>query len=288
MTPAASQRLRLGCFVLRLESRLAAIHHHLRLHYSDLPSAEQADCDDFWMRIRAARRWIPGRAQVRVAIDQSLPLIPLPLRYAAPMMESVLNWQVAMGSDRHIALHAGVVDRGGRAVLLPGGSGSGKSTLSAALMLKGWRLLSDEFGLVRPDGRTVDSFVRPVSVKNRSIDVLQAFSPEARFGPRFEGLAKGTVAFLTPSPDSRRRPEPAEAAMIVFPIFREGAAFEARPMVASEAYLRLVKGAANYERMGETAFRALLTLVRAVPAYSLHYGALAPAMDWIDERMAAS
>jgi hypothetical protein len=43
-----------------------------------------------------------------------------------------------------------VLERGGRALLLPAPSGSGKSTLCAGLAFNGWRLLSDELALLDP------------------------------------------------------------------------------------------------------------------------------------------
>ena len=47
-----------------------------------------------------------------------------------------------------LLLHAGV-ERDGLALICPP-SWSGKSTLTAALSLRGWRLLSDEFGAFDP------------------------------------------------------------------------------------------------------------------------------------------
>jgi len=64
-----------------------------------------------------------------------------------------LIWQ--LGADAitvldTIALHAGVLYRDGRALLLPAPSGSGKSTLVAALVQRGWTYGSDEGALMVP------------------------------------------------------------------------------------------------------------------------------------------
>ncbi|MGF1606213.1 MAG: HprK-related kinase A [Rhodothalassiaceae bacterium] len=285
MRSAPCLRLLVGSFVYRIETRLRPLRQHLQLHYAGLPDVADDDCDDFWLSADIARRWLPGRSQIRIKTDQPTPLIPLPSRYAAPMLESVMNWQIAMANDRHLALHAGTVVRGTSAVLLPGSSGSGKSTLSAALMLSGWRLLSDEFGLIRLEDGQAASVVRPVSLKNRAIQIVRQRFAGARFGPPFEGLAKGTVAFLQPSEASRQTLTPAIPRLIAFPQYQEGAAFSAEPMRPSEAFLRLVQGAANYERLGETGFSVLNRLVRQTPAYALRYGCLDAAMDWIERQV---
>ncbi len=54
-----------------------------------------------------------------------------------------------------VALHASVVEVGGRCVALAGNSGAGKSTLAAWLWSRGHRVLSDEICLLEagPDGR---------------------------------------------------------------------------------------------------------------------------------------
>jgi len=74
-------------------------------------------------------------------------------------------------------LHAAVLEKNGRAVVLPGDPGAGKSTLTAALMLSGWRLLSDEITLVDRDDGLLVGLARPVSLKNASIDVIQRAFP---------------------------------------------------------------------------------------------------------------
>ena len=63
--------------------------------------------------------------------------------------------------NQFLLLHAGAVERGGGAVLLPAQPGSAKSTLAAALACSGFRLLSDQFGVVSlDDGLCCPSFVR--------------------------------------------------------------------------------------------------------------------------------
>ncbi len=81
-----------------------------------------------------------------------------------------------------LAIHAGVVEFDGRAVLLAGASGYGKSTLTLALVRAGGRLLTDEMAVIAPDDRTVLPFPRGVHVRP---DTLAMF-PELAFVQRRE------------------------------------------------------------------------------------------------------
>jgi ABC-type thiamine transport system ATPase subunit len=84
-----------------------------------------------------------------------------------------LNWCVAGHAHHYLMLHAAVLEKNGRAVVLPGDPGAGKSTLTAALMLDGWRLLSDEITLINRRRWTARTgLARPVSLKNASINII--------------------------------------------------------------------------------------------------------------------
>ena len=78
-------------------------------------------------------------------------------------------------------LHAAVVERNGSALFLPAMPGSGKSTLCAALTYRGWRLFSDEFGLIEPARGAVLPLPRAIPLKNRSIEVIRRFAPQGPF-----------------------------------------------------------------------------------------------------------
>ena len=91
-----------------------------------------------------------------------------------------MNWCIAGHAHHYLMLHAAVLEKNGQAVILPGDPGAGKSTLTALLALSGWRLLSDEITLIDRDDGLIVPLARPVSLKNASIDVVRAFSSDAR------------------------------------------------------------------------------------------------------------
>ena len=215
--------LRTGPFVYRLRSDVPVVAEQLQRLYAAYPRAPAAGFIDFEIelkRSRGWRRWI--RPQSRFLFEGEQSFEPLPLAHGFALLEWAMNWCVSSQVNHYLLIHSAVLERAGRAVILPAPPGSGKSTLCAALVHRGWRLLSDEIAVVPLDTDglrpLVWPLVRPVSLKNASIDVIAGFAPEARFSRPALGTAKGTVAHMqTPDAHVRRMDEPAPAAWIVFP-----------------------------------------------------------------------
>src|SRR5437763_10145582 len=114
---------------------------------SELVGADDyADADIRVLLVRGIRQW--PRPQVQFIVDGVTPFERFPLHHALPMFEWGLNWVFCHRMHQYLLLHAAVVERDGRALLLPAWPGSGKSTLAASLSCRGWRFLSDEFGIV--------------------------------------------------------------------------------------------------------------------------------------------
>ena len=230
------------------------------------------DIPDHNVRLEPARPWRRwARPAVSIAGDYWLPeAAPLPLAQGLLAAEMGMNLQVALGCRRFLLLHAGVVERDGRALVLTGESGSGKSTLAALLSTRGWRLLADEFALVEPATGLVHPFPRPVSLKNESVALLAAALPERRFGPWLRSTPKGDVRHLIPDADAlARMNEPARPALLLFP--RYGFAPAVRDVPASEAFVRLTGASTNYQALGEAGFVALTRLVREARAVAVDY-----------------
>jgi hypothetical protein len=71
-----------------------------------------------------------------------------------------------------MAVHAGAVELGGRALILAGPSGRGKSTLVVELVRVGAGLLSDESALVAPDNRTILPYPRAIHLRPSSVALI--------------------------------------------------------------------------------------------------------------------
>lgn len=274
--------LRIGPIGFRIGCDWRAPIASLNDLYRDYPKPEDS-IPDFNVHLLAARPWRKLiRPSVHIAGDFVIPdAAPLPLSMGVLAAEMGMNLQMALGQRRFLLLHASCAERDGKALLMTGASGAGKSTLAALLMARGWRLMGDEFALVDPEAGLIHGFPRLISLKNEAIPVVQAALPNARFGEVMEGTPKGTLRHLVP--DARAiaaMAEPAAPALILFPRF----GFEAaeRPVMPSEAFVRLTQASTNYVSLAEPGFDALTRLVTTVPAQAIDYPDTDTAMKQIE------
>lgn len=273
----ASLRLDFGLVSMRLVSAarsllgpLRSVYRHFDAHADD---AEWADLHVNMAPVSGLRRW--ARPQVRFIADGTVPFEPFPADHALPLLEWGANWLIARRMNNVLLLHAGVLERDGLALVLPALSGSGKSTLTAALSLRGWRLLSDEFGAFDPACGGFRAVLKPVALKNSSIDVIRRFEACAELGPEFPRTRKGTVAHLAPTAASvAGMHNLAWPGAIVMPRWRAGSPTVLAPAPARMAFSSLAFNAFNYAVMGSVGFRSVVSLVRRCPAWHLVYSDL--------------
>lgn len=281
-------RLQTGPFVTCVQSSLALLADTLGAMYADYPVLEEGGVADFHVRLSGSnglRRLV--RPQVHFHYDGMAPFQPLPLAQAFPMFEWAMNWCVSSQANSWLVIHAAVIEKGGLAAILPAPPGSGKSTLCAALVNRGWRLLSDELTLVRLDDGRVDPLPRPVSLKNASIGILRAYAPEAAFTRPVADTVKGTVAHMRASSESvARAQETAMPAWIVFPKWQAGAPATLTPVPRARAHMRLAENAFNYSLLGETGFQAVARLAEQVRTFDFAYSVLDDAIAVFEQLLA--
>jgi HprK-related kinase A len=269
--------LEVGPFAARIGTSFPELAESIRLLYADYRLDTSGRIVDFEVRVDPAsplRRWI--RPQGLAYLDGEPAFDPFPRRLALPMLEWALNWCTFSRPNRFLILHAAVVEHGGQALLIPGPPGAGKSTLCAGLVLRGWRLLSDEVALIPPGEAEVIPVPRPIGLKEESIRIVREFAPGAVLGPSFAGTRKGTVAHLRPPTDSvARGEEPATARWIVFPQFDAVEPPELVSVPKARALLELGLESFNYSLLGAAGFEALAALIERCDCYRLVYGDLA-------------
>ena len=279
--------LQTGAFVTLLRSPIGHVADGIALLYADYPLLEQPGFADFYVNMGhsgGVRRFV-GR-QVLFDHDGHAPFKPLPVDQAFPMFEWAMNWCVSSRAHDYLIIHAAVVERNGCAAILPAPPGSGKSTLCAALVQRGWRLLSDELTLVRIGDGAIVPLPRPVSLKNASIEVIRRYAPQAVISRSVRDTNKGTVAHVkAPAASVARAGETARAAWIVFPQYAAGAPAQLEPIAQGRAFMQVAENAFNYSLLARPGFDALGRLIDASASYHFRYGALDEAMA-VFERLA--
>lgn len=254
---------------------------NISLLYADYSLAEQDGFADFHVNLAAPhnlRRWL--KPQVLFFSDGYSPFKPLPLDQAFPMLEWGLNWCVSSHANRYLIIHAAVIEKGGFAAILPAPPGSGKSTLCAALVNRGWRLLSDELALVRIDDGKLIPLPRPVSLKNASIDIIRQFEPGATISCAVNDTMKGTVAHMKVPTDSvNRSMETARPAWVIFPKYQPDTTARLETLPQSRAFMRVAENSFNYSLLGAKGFETLSGLIDASLCYDFTYSRLDEAIE---------
>jgi len=272
-----------GAAVVRIQSDVPELAAMLRLLYGAFqiePDDVVTDASVMLRLARGSRRVF--RPQIELWLDGNRPFERYPRDTPLPLVEWGVNFALAKRLHCYLLLHSGVVEMGGRAVVIPAMPGSGKSTLTVALSQRGFRLLSDEFGVVRLSDSRLLPLLRPAALKNESIDVISRFAPDAILGPRFPKTRKGTVAHLALDASTvDERHTPAQPAVVVFPRYDPTVEFELDSVPKARAFGRLAVNSFNYEVLGPDAFDALGRLVALSDCYELRYSDLDRAIDAI-------
>lgn len=283
--------LDLGAAVVRVRSHTRPLATQLQQVYRHFPAELNADWADVHAeveRIRGVRQWFRS-TQVGFSCDGRQTFDAFPEQAPLPLFEWGCNWFLGQRLNDCLLLHAGVLEKNGHAIVLPAIPGSGKSTLTAALALRGWRLLSDEFGALDPATGVFRPILKPTALKNQSIAVIRRFAPEVEMGPEFPNTRKGTVVHIAPSPDAvQRRRETAVPGMVVLPRWEAGSTTQWTEVEAHTLFAELAFNAFNYRVLAAAGFEAVMKVVRHCPAWRLVYSELDEAIAAIESAWPAA
>lgn len=277
-------------FVARLHSDLDRVAEDLALLYADFELGSTEDFADFHLEVLregGLRRWVKPMA--RFFADGEPAFSALPAEQGFHMVEWGLNWAVSTMAHPYLSYHAAVLERDGRALVMPAPPGSGKSTLTAALAHSGWRLMSDEITLYELNSRQVRGMGRPVNLKNVSIDLIRQFAPQAQLTRPVPDTTKGTLALMKAPPESVARVmEPARPAWIMTPQYRAGAAPTLHELPKARMLLLLAEQAFNYDLHGRNGFEATADLVDGCACLEFEYSSLPEAVAYLDQLAASA
>ncbi|WP_246283074.1 HprK-related kinase A [Marinifaba aquimaris] len=187
-----------------------------------------------------------------------------------------MNLTIANHEMQFVVLHAAVLAKGQDAVVFPAPPGSGKSTLTTYLAFSGWRLMSDEMTLLKPHSLSVTPFVRPICLKNQSIQLAKQWFPDGTFSTIARDTHKGDVIHLSP-PDNAwdNQSQQAEIKAIIFPQYQANTKFEVYILNEAQAFSSLSKNAFNYGVAGDIGFKSLVNAAQKVPCFEVNYNNIA-------------
>jgi HprK-related kinase A len=274
-----------GAFTIHVRASLPHFVDEFAEMYARYPIEDPPGIYDARVRLSAGSpigRITVAKAKVRV--NDEVTFGPVPAHRAFTTFESAMNWSIAISDVAPMFMHAAVVERDGRAMLMPADSGSGKSTLSAALAWRGWRLLSDEMAVFCFENGHVRPNPRPISLKNNSIAVIAAFEPRARMSHVYSGTPKGDIGFMqAPAEAVARLDETAVPGLVVAPSYVAGAAARVVALDRAEGFQLLTDNAVNYASMLRTGFEMLTDIVERCGIYRLTYSNLDEAIELLDD-----
>lgn len=278
-------RIGIGHLVFSIRSSLPAIADALSLLYCEYPCPPVGGFVDFRVSVELTRSGIRplAWAMIEFRCEGRRPFLPMAPAHAFPVLEWGLNWSVATTMHCWLIIHAAVLARDDRAVILPGRPGAGKSTLTAVLAERGWRLLSDEHAIIDPRSGLLLPSPRPIALKNESIRLIDSMFPDAVLSPSVLDTHKGEIAHLRVSQESvARATVPAHGAWVVFPQFSATGVTELVSVDQSETLVRLAENSFNFGVHGTVGFHALADLVSGCDCYRLPYASVADAARLLD------
>jgi len=186
-----------------------------------------------------------------------------------------------------LQIHAGVVAKGQKGLVFPGGSGSGKTTLVFALTRAGYKFLSDEVCLIDPLNLSAFPFPRSVFLREDGIDLFS----ELKVG-RYRGdiIVMREKKCLVEIDESAVYSEnsPPKVDFIIFPNYVLGAQAGLVEISAAEALTRLIstESVLNMLHPGVDQAEVLdsvLALATSVPSFELTSSGIDDAIKIIDD-----
>jgi len=276
--------IKTGPYVSCIKSPITSLAESLLSLYHESQISLKEEFVDFHVSIE-----YPGvfrhyfRPQILFKFDGFSPFKPLPAAQVYPFFEWGLNWCIATNSNSHLILHAAVVEKDDCAIIFPAAPGSGKSTLCAGLVARGWRLLSDEMAMIDLKSQVLTAIVRPISLKNESIDVIKKFAPNFYFGSIVHDTNKGTVSHVKVPSVQKDMNKLANPAWMVFPKYEKNAKTSLKQTSKAQAFLRAAENSFNYNVLAETGFNALGDVIDVCECYDFCYSDLDEAIKTFDE-----
>lgn len=274
-----------GMTSFRISTKIETIQSTFRLLYADYNLKEDDAFTDFQISVAYPanlRRFL--RPQVSFYFDEYSPFLPLPKSQSYPLLEWGMNWCVAGHKHNYLLLHGAILEKDGEAIIFPAPPGSGKSTLCAYLSHTGWRLLSDEMTVINLTTGMAEPFVRPICLKNDSVDLFHSWFPQATISNIARDTNKGDVAHVKPPIESiNRYKESARVKAIVLPKYTKDIELDIYALNKSDAYKSVSSNAFNEGVLGKAGFETAINLIESCDTVEIHYNNLDVVSQFLSE-----
>lgn len=160
-------------------------------------------------------------------------------------IESDLHFRVAVAARGYLFVHAGVVEVGGQAVVMPGRTLSGKSSLVMALVAAGADYYSDEYAVVDRDG-LVHPYRKPLSERVPGQHRPRLHTPEELgVDPEAGPLPVGLTVITRYAAGAHWTPKPVSRAEAMMALFDNTVVARTQPEFALELLAKAVNGSAG-------------------------------------------
>ena len=186
--------------------------------------------------------------------------------HLGPLIEKTASVLAVRLAPDWLVLHAGLMGRGDRFLLLPAERRSGKSTLCLVLASQGWTYAGDDLVFFHPIRRVFHPFLKAITVKEGSFGLL------SEPGPVHQDPARGRLRYATPALQAREEIPAGQLSAVLLPLYDPAAPAEGehRPLAPEVAALALVQQLVGGAGRGAGSLEWIRELC-ALPAHLIRY-----------------
>jgi HprK-related kinase A len=281
---STSLRLSVGAIDVAVSSDRPQVLDDLAALYDGCPaSPTEARRGVIEMSVRSRGRGPSGRRRYDVDGDGEAIAAGCPAREVVPQLEWGINWRVIARRSDFLLIHAAVLARDGRGVVVAGNSGAGKSTLAAGLLARGWDYLGDEFALIHPVTLAAHPYPKPLCLKAGAFPVARRLGLPVAGRRHYVKAFKGRVAYVTPwRRAGATPPRPCRVDLVLLPRFVAGATPRLFEIARARAAFALAGQTINREAHGARTASILHGLVRDARCFGLESGEIDATCDLIE------
>jgi len=182
-----------------------------------------------------------------------------------------------------LTLHAAALYKDDKCILLPGVSGAGKSTLTAALLSKGYQLLTDETAVIDLFDFGIYPVPMPLGLKEGSWQLLEHLYPTLMSLPAHRRFDQKPVRYLPPPEIQDVTLARISATHIIFPQVSDGETGDLLSISLLQALAKLDEtGYQVQDKLGEEKAESMLFWLAGLQAYEVHYQHFNQAVEVIE------